>query len=42
MKHRNPLNKSADDTYKRIKSEYPDSQQAQNIDEYIARTEAKL
>ncbi len=35
-------NKSADDTYKRIKSEYPDSQQAQNIDEYIARTEAKL
>ncbi len=35
-------NKSADDTYKRIKSEYPDSQQAQNIDEYIARVEAKL
>ena len=35
-------NKSADDTYKRIKSEYPDSQQAQNIDEYIARAEAKL
>ena len=35
-------NKSADDTYKRIKSEYPDSQQAQNIDEYIARIEAKL
>ncbi len=35
-------NKSADDTYKRIKSDYPDSQSAQNIDEYIARTEAKL
>jgi len=35
-------NRSADDTYKRIKSEYPDSQQAQNIDEYIARAEAKL
>jgi len=35
-------NKSADDAYKRIKQEYPDSQQAQNIDEYIARVEAKL
>jgi len=35
-------NKSADDAYKRIKSDYPDSPQAQNIDEYIARTEAKL
>jgi tetratricopeptide (TPR) repeat protein len=33
--------KSADDVYKRIKSEYPQSQQAQNIDEYIARAEAK-
>jgi tetratricopeptide (TPR) repeat protein len=35
-------NKSADDAYKRIKNDYPDSPQAQNIDEYIARTEAKL
>jgi tetratricopeptide (TPR) repeat protein len=35
-------NKSADDAYKRIKSDYPDSPQAQNIDEYIARAEAKL
>jgi len=33
--------KSADDAYKRIKSEYPESPQAQNIDEYIARAEAK-
>jgi tetratricopeptide (TPR) repeat protein len=33
---------SADDAYKRIKSEYPESPQAQNIDEYIARAEAKL
>jgi tetratricopeptide (TPR) repeat protein len=34
--------KSADETYKNLKSEYPDSPQAQNIDEYIARAEAKL
>jgi tetratricopeptide (TPR) repeat protein len=34
--------KSADDAYKQIKSDYPDSPQAQNIDGYIARTEAKL
>ena len=33
--------KSADDVYKRIKTEYPDAPQAQNIDEYIARAEAK-
>ncbi len=35
-------NKSADDTYKKLKSDYPESPQAQNIDEYIARVEAKL
>jgi tetratricopeptide (TPR) repeat protein len=35
-------NKDADDTYKKIKSDYPASTEAQNIDEYIARTEAKL
>lgn len=35
-------NKSADEAYKEIKSEYPESPQAQNIDEYIARAEAKL
>jgi TolA-binding protein len=35
-------NKSASETYKRIKSEYPESTEAQNIDEYIARAEAKL
>jgi len=34
--------KSADDVYKRIKSDYPESPQATNIDEYIARAEAKL
>ncbi|MDR3696286.1 tetratricopeptide repeat protein [Mucilaginibacter sp.] len=33
--------KSADDVYKRIKADYSDSPQAQNIDEYIARAEAK-
>jgi tetratricopeptide (TPR) repeat protein len=33
---------SADDAYKKIKKEYPVSPQAQNIDEYIARAEAKL
>jgi len=35
-------NKSAGETYKKIKSDYPESTEAQNIDEYIARTEAKL
>jgi tetratricopeptide (TPR) repeat protein len=35
-------NQDADDTYKRIKKEYPESSQAQNIDAYIARTEAKI
>jgi tetratricopeptide (TPR) repeat protein len=35
-------NQSADDAYKRIKKEYPATQQAQSIDEYIARVEAKL
>jgi len=33
--------KSADDVYKKIKTDYSDSPQAQNIDEYIARAEAK-
>lgn len=35
-------NKSAVDTYKKIKSEYPASPQAESIDGYIARVEAKL
>jgi tetratricopeptide (TPR) repeat protein len=35
-------NKSADDTYKSIKSDYPDSDEAKSIDGYIARVEAKL
>jgi tetratricopeptide (TPR) repeat protein len=35
-------NKSADETYKKIKSDYFGSNEAQNIDEYIARAEAKL
>ena len=35
-------NKSADETYKKIKSDYFGSAEAQNIDEYIARAEAKL
>ncbi|WP_428327415.1 tetratricopeptide repeat protein [Mucilaginibacter sp.] len=35
-------NKSADETYKKIKSDYPESAESQSIDEYIARTEAKL
>jgi TolA-binding protein len=35
-------NKSASEAYKRIKTEYPESAEAQNIDEYIARAEAKL
>ena len=34
-------NKSAAEAYKRIKTEYPESAEAQNIDEYIARAEAK-
>ena len=33
--------KDAADTYKKIKSDYFDSAEAQNIDEYIARAEAK-
>ncbi|WP_295670966.1 tetratricopeptide repeat protein [uncultured Mucilaginibacter sp.] len=33
--------KSADDVYKKIKADYSDSPQGQNIDEYIARAEAK-
>ncbi|MBB5396493.1 MULTISPECIES: tol-pal system YbgF family protein [unclassified Mucilaginibacter] len=33
--------KSAVDTYKKIKTDYFDSAEAQNIDEYIARAEAK-
>jgi tetratricopeptide (TPR) repeat protein len=35
-------NKSASDTYKKIKSDYPESSEAQNIDAYIARVDAKL
>ncbi len=35
-------NKSADEIYKKIKSEYPESAESQSIDEYIARAEAKL
>ena len=35
-------NKSASDTYKKIKSDYPESSEAQSIDAYIARTDAKL
>jgi len=34
-------NSSAVETYKQIKTDYPDSAQAQNIDEYIARAEAR-
>jgi tetratricopeptide (TPR) repeat protein len=34
--------KSADETYKKIKTNYFSSAEAQNIDEYIARAEAKL
>lgn len=33
--------KSADEAYKKIKSDYPESTEAQSIDEYIARAEAK-
>jgi hypothetical protein len=35
-------NKSALDAYKSIKNDYATSPEAQNIDEYIARLEAKL
>ncbi len=34
--------KSADESYKKIKTDYADSPQAQNIEEYIGRAEAKL
>ncbi len=34
--------KSADETYKKIKSDYVSSAEAQNIDEYISRAEARL
>jgi tetratricopeptide (TPR) repeat protein len=34
--------KSASEQYNKIKKDYPEAQQAQNIDEYIARAEAKL
>jgi tetratricopeptide (TPR) repeat protein len=34
--------KDADDTYKKIKSDYFGSAEAQNIDEYIARAEAQM
>jgi tetratricopeptide (TPR) repeat protein len=35
-------NQSAMDTYKKIKSDYGDSPEAQNIDAYIARADARL
>jgi tetratricopeptide (TPR) repeat protein len=35
-------NKDAVDTYKKIKTDYPDSNEAQSIDGYIARADAKL
>ena len=35
-------NKSADEAYKKIKSDYPESNEAQSVDAYIARVEAKL
>ncbi|RYZ99388.1 MAG: tetratricopeptide repeat protein [Sphingobacteriaceae bacterium] len=35
-------NKSAVETYQAIKNDYPESTEAQSIDEYIARAEAKL
>jgi len=34
--------KDADETYKKIKTDYFGSAEAQNIDEYIARAEAQL
>ena len=35
-------NKSADETYKKIKSDYPESNEAQSMDAYIARVNAKM
>jgi tetratricopeptide (TPR) repeat protein len=35
-------NKSAADAYKKIKTDYPESNEAQSMDAYIARVEAKL
>lgn len=35
-------NKSAADTYKKLKTDYPESTEAQSIEAYIARTEAKV
>ena len=35
-------NKSASETYKKIKSDYPESNEAQSVDAYIARVDAKL
>lgn len=35
-------NKAAVESYKKIKTDYPSSAEVQNIDEYIARAEAKL
>ncbi len=35
-------NKDAEDTYKKIKTDYPESSEAQSIDAYIARANAKL
>lgn len=34
--------KSADETYKKIKSDYPESNEAQSMDAYIARVETKI
>ena len=34
--------KSADETYKKIKSDYSESNEAQSMDAYIARVEAKM
>ncbi|MFB9843763.1 tetratricopeptide repeat protein [Mucilaginibacter ginsenosidivorans] len=34
--------KDASDTYKKLKSDYPESNEAQNIDAYIARVDAQL
>ena len=34
-------NKSAADTYKKLKTDYPESTEAQSIEAYIARTDAK-
>lgn len=35
-------NKAADETYKKIKTDYPESNEAQSMDAYIARVDAKL